>query len=111
MAIPYAFEEVAKRLADVRSWASEVTEGNRCAIVLGLALKLKPSGSQETMRGQSFVKEGMRNQPFTGKFFVKAWDLTETVLKSWGPPAKRIDGIQATKQIEGLKGFVFLEDC
>ena len=111
MAIPYQFEEVAKRLADVRSWASEVTEGNRCAMVLGLALKLKPSSRQETMRGQPFVKESVRNQPFADKFFVKAWDLAESVLNTWGPATKRVDGIRALKQIEGLKGFVFLEDC
>jgi hypothetical protein len=111
MGIPYQFDEVAKRLTDVRSWASDVTEGNRCAMVLGLALKLKPSASMETMRGQPFVTENLRNQPFADKFFVKAWDLAETVLNSWGPAAKRVDGIQAAKHIEGLKGFVFLEDC
>ena len=57
MGIPYQFDEVAKRLTDARSWASNVTEGNRCAMVLGLALKLKPSASMETMRGQPFVTE------------------------------------------------------
>jgi hypothetical protein len=111
MAIPYAFEDVAKRLADARSWASGVTEGNRCAMVLGIALKLKPSGSQESMRGQPFVNADMRNQPFAGKFFVKAWDLAEAVLNTWGPAARRLNGIGAAQQIEGLKGFVFLEDC
>lgn len=111
MAIPYHFDEVAKRLADVRSWASDVTEGNRCAMVLGQALKLKPNFRHETMRGQSLVKEDVRNQPFTDKFFVKAWDLAETVLNTWGPATKRVDGIQVLKQLEGLKGFVFLEDC
>ena len=111
MAFPYPFDEIAKRLSEVRSWASDVTDGNRCAMVVGMALKLKPNASQESMHGQSFVKDAVRNQPFTQKFFVKAWDLTETVLNTWGPPTNRINGIQAEKQIEGLKGFVFLEDC
>lgn len=111
MAIPYSFDDVSKRLTEARSWASEITEGNRCAMVLGVALKLRPAGSQEAMRGQAFVKEPVRNQPFTEKFFVKAWDLTETVLNTWGPPAKRVDGVQALSQINGVKGFVFLEDC
>jgi hypothetical protein len=111
MAIPFAFDDLVRRLSDARSWAFEVAEGNRCAMVLGLTLKLKPSGNQATMRGQSFVSESVRNQPFTDGFFVKAWDLAETVLKSWGPPSKRVDGTQALKQLEGQKGFVFLEDC
>jgi hypothetical protein len=111
MAIPHAFEDVAKRLADARSWASEVTEGNRCAMVLGLALKLQPKGRQETMRGQRFVKDAVRGQPFAARFFVKAWDLTETVLTTWGPASQRIDGRTALTHIAGRKGFVFLEDC
>lgn len=111
MAIPFRFNEVAKRLSDARSWASDITGGNRCALVLGVALKMQPSGSHEQMRGKPFVNEAVRNQPFTAKFFVKAWDLTESVLNTWGPPAMRIDGVQALKQIDGVKGFVFLEDC
>jgi hypothetical protein len=111
MAIPYRFDELARRLSDARSWASEVTDGNRCAMVLGLALKLRPATSHQTMRGQPFVNEGIRNQPFAEKFFVKAWDLTETVLHAWGPSEKRIDGLQAIKALEKKKGFVFLEDC
>jgi hypothetical protein len=111
MAIPYSFDELAKRLADVRSWASDVTEGNRCAMVLGLALRLRPNASHESMRGKPFVKEAARNQPFAERFFVKASDLAETVLNAWGPATRRVDGIQAGKQIDGSKGFVFLEDC
>lgn len=111
MGIPYEFNDVAKRLEQARSWASSVTEGNRCAMVLGLALKLKPHGAQETMRGKSFVSEAARNQPFSDKFFVKAWDVTESVLNTWGPASQRNDGVQALKHLEGVKGFVFLEDC
>jgi hypothetical protein len=74
-------------------------------------LRLKPSARQETMRGRSVVSEDVRNQPFTSKFFLKAWDLADTVLKTWGPPTTRVDGVQALKQIEGKQGFVFLEDC
>ncbi len=111
VAIPFAFNDVSGRLEQARSWASNVTEGNRCAMVLGIALQLKPRGAHETMRGKSFVKEGVRNQPFTAKFYVKAWDLTEEILSSWGPASLRISGVDAVKQLEGKKGFVFLEDC
>lgn len=111
MAIPHVFNNLATRLADARSWASTVTEGNRCSMVLGIALKLKPNASQENMRGKPFTTDAIRRQPFAEKFFVKAWDLTETVLHTWGPPSKRIDGVQAAPAIAGLQGFVFLEDC
>ena len=111
MSLPHRFEDLARRLQEVRSWASDVTDGNRCAMVLGLALGVKPSRSQATMRGQPFVAEAVRNQPFTEKFFVKAWDLTESVLKTWGPPSKRINGTQAAKDLGSMRGFVFLEDC
>lgn len=111
MTIPFKFDELAERLSQARSWASDITEGNRCAMVLGVALKLQPTGSQTHMRGKSFVNQEVRNQPFTAKFFVKAWDLTETVMKTWGAAAIRVDGVQALNQLEGKKGFVFLEDC
>lgn len=111
MPLPFSFGEVSRRLDDVRSWAADVTDGNRCAMVLGLALNVRPNGSQETMRGQPFVKESVRDQPFSEKFFVKAWDVTETVMKRWGPPAMRVPGISAGRQLAGKRGFVFLEDC
>ena len=111
MAIPFAFDNLAKRLQDARSWGGNVTEGNRCAMVLGVALGLRPSGAQEAMRGKPFVNSAVRNQPFTQKFFVKAWDLAEAVLDTWGPATQRVAGNAALGQVTGLKGFVFLEDC
>jgi hypothetical protein len=111
MAFPFAFEEVSARLELARSWASDVTEGNRCAMVLGIALRLKPREGHETMFGKSFVKDAVRNQPFAAKFYVKAWDLTEEILTSWGPASLRVNGLDAGKQLDGKKGFVFLEAC
>lgn len=111
MAIPFDFGALEKRLADVRSWAGDVTEGNRCAMVLGQALRLTPGSSHESMHGKSFVSENVRHMPFTKKFFVKAWDLTETVLNTWGPAGIRISGRSSAKALEGKRGFIYLEDC
>ena len=111
MGIPYVYTDVSKRLAQVRAWADSVTEGNRCAMVVGQALLLKPSGAQESMYKQPFVAESSRQQPFAKKFFVKAWDLTEAVLDTWGPASVRIKGTNAESSIADKKGYVYLEDC
>ena len=108
--IPYKFNEVASRLSIARNRASAITTGNRCAMVLGIALNLRPHGTQESMFGQSFVSDEWRSRPEARQFFVKAWDLAESVMAAWGPP-RRVPGPVAAQQLAGQHGFVFLEDC
>lgn len=111
MAIPHDFQQLSRRLKEVRGWASSVTDGNRCAMVLGQALRLKPDTAEASMFGKPFASDLARNQPFAKKFFVKAWDLTEKVLKTWGPATLRINGNDAATALSGRTGFLFLEDC
>lgn len=111
MAIPQDFEGLSRRLEEARGWASMVTEGNRCAMVLGQALRLKPDTEEASMFGKPFVSDSARHQPFTKKFFVKAWDLTEKVLKTWGPATLRVNGSDAAAALSGRTGFLYLEDC
>lgn len=110
--IRYPYTDLVKRLADARSWATGVTEGNRCAFVVGVALNLKPANKADSFRSlQSGVSDAARNQPFLDKFYVKAKALSEHIRRAFGPPDVVTDGANALKAIRRRHGVLFMEGC
>lgn len=111
MPIPFAFSGLQLRLRSVRSWAGDVTDGNRCALVIGATLKLRPGPGEETFRGQPSANPSLRDQPFLEKMFLKAADLAFQITKTYGPPTLATPGSAAIPLLKGRKGVVYLKHC
>lgn len=111
MSLPFSYPELADRFAQIRGWAGDITDGNRCALVMGIALKLKPGETDANFYGQSSARDHLRNQPFLAKMFVKAEDLAFHITSTYGPPDIRASGTSALKEIRGLKGVLLLRNC
>jgi hypothetical protein len=88
-----------------------ITEGNRCALVVGVALNIKPSGPDISFKGQPSAAAAVRNQPFASKFFLKADQLARRIAHVFGRPDIECVGSVALSKISGLTGVVFCEDC
>src|SRR5262249_26250999 len=91
--------------------AGDITQGNRCAAVLGLTLRLVPGPRHTTFKGLRDAKEEVRNQPFLDRIFVKAADVAFQITKSYAPPEINAPGKSAIESIEGQKGVVYLKHC
>ena len=120
MKTPYSYTDLAARLASARSWAGGVTTGDRCALVVGVALNVKPLPHHLTFRGEPSAEENVRNMPFLDKFFLKARDLCETIERAGGVPdftGTGQDIIEFAKEnpgktpIDGRKGVIYLDNC
>ena len=111
MALPYSYSDLFKRFTDARSWAGEITEGNRCALVMGITLNLKPDRDQLNFRGQKSANSSVRNQPFLEKMFVKAEDLVSQITRTYGPPDVEVCGLHALDAVARAPGVIFLRDC
>lgn len=104
-----------------------VKKGNRCAMVTGMALHLKPNKDKKqiTMRDLNTTDHAIRNkakqtisavfsdgkydesvtgpdQPFMDNFFVKAKDLADAIIDKFGAPDVSGDG----KKFLGLESWV-----
>jgi len=120
MSIGMNFIDLKERLSHARSYGGDVTKGNRCALVMGQALRLKPKAGQVTMKGLGSAEEHVREMPFLDKFFVKAQDLADTIKDSYGQPNQIIKGKTAVKKdngtyqvdmLDGKKGVIFFQNC
>jgi len=118
--IGMSYTNLKERLSHSRSYGEDITKGNRCALVMGQALRLKPSNNQVTMRGLGAAEEHLRNMPLLDKFFVKAQDLANSIKDNYGQPTKIIKGKSAVKKndgnyqveaLDGRKGVIFFQDC
>ena len=109
--INYSYSDLVKRLEHARSWAEGVTEGNRCALVVGVALNIKPKSERESFRAlKTGVVDGVKGMPFLAKFFLKAQDLADATAAWFGPP-EICEGRSALKSLSGRKGVIFMQDC
>jgi hypothetical protein len=120
MPIAMNYGDISTRLKDARDWGKNVTEGNRCALVVGAALRLKPYPHHGTFRGQPSANPAVRAMPFLDRFFLKAADLTEVIKRTYGMPDLTSTGadlityarLNPGKTIfDGRRGVMYLEDC
>ncbi|CTQ56321.1 hypothetical protein LP7551_04880 [Roseibium album] len=119
MSLPMKYEELSERLLEIRSWAGEISEGNRCALVLGATLRIRPREQDLTFRGLTAAKPNVRTMPFLERFFVKAQDLANAISGTHGPPDLRFSGASllafikknpGTTPIDGKRGVLFSQD-
>jgi hypothetical protein len=120
MPIAMNYVDISSRLKDARDWGKNVTGGNRCALVVGAALRLKPYSHHETFRGQPSANQALRTMPFLDRLFLKAADVNDVIQMTYGMPdltstgADLISYAQANpgKTIfDGRRGVMYLEDC
>lgn len=120
MPILLPYREITERLKEARDWGSNVTEGNRCALVVGAALRLKPLPHHRTFRGQPSAAPAVRSMPFLERFFLKAADLNEVIQKTYGMPDLRSTGADIISYakvnpgitiFDGRRGVMYLENC
>lgn len=120
MAISLQYGEISARLNEARAWASGITEGNRCALVVGATLRLKPLPHHLTFKGQVAADPAVRSMPFLDRFFLKAADLTEALQRIYGMPDVRSTGSELILYakthpgrtiFDGRRGVMYLEDC
>lgn len=120
MPIPMPYGELSARLKDTRDWGANVTDGNRCALVVGAALRLKPYPHHRTFRGQPSANPALRTMPFLDRLFLKAADVTDVIQKTYGMPDLTSTGIDLIAHanrnpgktiFDGRRGVMYLEDC
>jgi hypothetical protein len=109
--LPYDYELLAERLASIRSWAGDITAGNRCALVMGLTMKLNPGKGETTFRGVTDVKKDIRSMPFLDRLFVKAADVAFQLTRAHGPPDFASAGESARAGMQDFRGVVYLSNC
>lgn len=90
-------------------------EGNRCAYVLGLTLKVtfkpRPDRNELSFREISQPPKGIRGQPFLAKFYVKAEQFADRLREEWGEPDLNMIGINALDVISGKQGVIFVQNA
>ncbi|WP_137124034.1 hypothetical protein [Roseomonas sp. HF4] len=113
MPIPISYAVLAKKLADARSWAINVTEGNRCALVVGTALGIQPRKAlgETTFRDLPNSHLAMPKQPFLDKFYVKAGQLRDGIAARHGAPDVEGAGRAVFPRLANRRGVAYLEDC
>lgn len=111
MAIPMNYAKLKERHDFARSLGNSVTTGNRCALVMGVALKIKPKSGQTTFKEMDDVKPGLKGQAFMQKFFVKASDAAAGISEAYGAPSVTGAGPDVYANLIGRKGVIYLEDC
>ena len=109
--LPFPYGTVLAQFTSVRQWAGYVTQGDRCALVMGLTLRLRPGPGDKTFRGLSAASADVRNQPVLDNMFVKANDVAMQILRTYGPQTLFLTGGNAPSNLNGLSGVVYLENC
>ena len=56
--ISMQYGEISARLKESRDWGKNVTDGNKCALAVGAALRLKPYPHHRTFRGAALGQSG-----------------------------------------------------
>ena len=136
MIFKYTYEELLIRhnAAIAFGRTGDVKKGNRCAMVMGMALRLSPRVGQTNLRqlrqstnyrARNLIKIGLGqvlgtnydetitgpDQPFMERFFVKAQDLAEEINRSFDKPDFSGTGPEFLKSpFRACKGVIFLGD-
>ncbi len=111
MSIPWEFSLILARHNHIRTWAGDITNGNRCALVMGVALNLKPGEGDANFKGRDSANVNMKNMPFLENMFVKAEDVAFGITKKFGAPDLVHDGPGSFPMISSLKGVILLRNC
>ncbi len=120
MPIAMNYGEISARLKDSRDWGKIVTDGNKCALAVGAALRLKPYPHHRTFRGEPSANPTLRSMPFLDRLFLKAADVSEVIQKTYGMPDLRSTGVELISYarqdpgrtiFDGRRGVMYLEDC
>lgn len=105
MTIPKSYSQLSTDFARARSWATSVVSGNRCAMVVGIAVGLSPGKGDLTMAEVNGKSSGL------DKYFLRATDLAIAMLKHFGAPDVKGSGLSVLKKIDNKPGVIYLEDC
>ncbi len=120
MPVAMNYGEISARLKDSQDWGKYVTNGNRCALVVGAALRLKPYPHDRTFRGQPSANPDLRTMPFLERLFLKAADVTDVIQKTYGMPDLTSSGADLVSYarlnpgktiFDGRRGVIYLENC
>lgn len=121
--LPFTFEDLNERLPKIRAWASaNFGEINRCAICMGVTLRLTPStsegdasvgdvaGSDKILTDAARIAGGPRGD-YKNQLFIRASELLPRVQRAYGladvsGPAKVV-----WPRVEGSKGVIYIENC
>jgi hypothetical protein len=136
MAIHDSFDELAKRLDRARKFGQEelVKRGNKCAMVMGITLRMQPRKGETSMRDllkeptfaaknmakkvvSKFFADGNYDEavtgpdmPFMDRFYVKAKDLAKHIEDDCGEAdiAGRGKELVGSGKLAGQKGVMYL---
>lgn len=113
MPIPVSYAVLVKKLAYAREWASSVTAGNRCALVVGAALGVQPRKAlgETTFNDLPDSHRLLPNQPFLDRYYVKAEQLKNGIAAKYGTPDVEGAGTTVFPKLSGRRGVAYLEDC
>jgi Type VI secretion system (T6SS), amidase effector protein 4 len=140
MAIALDFETVWAKYQAARPVAAGITEGNRCAMVLAMALG-KPYYPNSSKGEASFadlkdsiavnakgtarnllagklkvadrMTDGIEGQPFLQKYYVKAEQFAKRLRNEWGDPDFVLKGSpkNLVKTTMGKRGVIYMENA
>lgn len=113
MPIALSYASLAKKLAQARGWASGVTNGNRCALVVGAALGVRPAKAlgETTFNDLPDSHRLIPRAPFLDWYYVKAEHLKNGIEARFGKPDIHAPGKVAFPRMAGRRGVAYLEDC
>lgn len=115
MAQALNFEMLWQKYHASRKIGAAVTDGNRCALVLGaaLGLKYKPRLDQGeiSFRGVGQVKSEMKEMSVLDNYYLRAEQLALRLKEEWGEPDIKVYGPDALKSIADKKGIIFVENA
>lgn len=99
--------------------AGGITDGNRCALVLGLALGrgYEPLEGEMSFRQlgqpawfQKGVHPGIQGAEVLDRFYVKSEQMATRLVHEWGSPTK-LRGSAAFDAIHGKTGAIFVKNA
>jgi hypothetical protein len=134
MPIPDSFHELAKRLDRARKFGQEelVKRGNRCAMVMGITLRMHPrkdlgeTSMRDLLKEPTFAAKNMAKKvlsggkydeavtgpdmPFMDRFYVKAKDLAKHIQDDCGDAdiAGKGKELVGSGKLAGKKGVMYL---
>jgi hypothetical protein len=114
-----SFNSLWHRYQDKRSVAAGITDGNRCALVLGLALGpgYEPRAGeisfqqlrQPTLPFQKGVHPAIEGAEVLNRFYVRSDEMARRLIDEWGAPAK-FQGSATFDAVHGKKGVIFVKN-
>lgn len=111
MPIPFSHVELSRRHAAARAVGEELSSDNRCALVMGMALRIQPDVGDKTHRGQKASPEPVRNQPLLDRYFLRAGELAKRIECTFGAAELTLRRGQDFSALKGQKGVLYLDNC